>query len=104
MSDIQGHGKQINSQINIEKRVRIVHEELLSDNWAILKKTTLEYQRGNGAWQTLTRETYDRGNGATILLYSKARRSVILTRQFRFPAFVNGHSGFLIEAPAGLLD
>jgi ADP-ribose pyrophosphatase len=70
----------------------------------VLKKTTFDYCRRDGRWQTLTRETYDRGNGATALLYNRARRTVLLTRQFRFPAYVNGHDGFLIEAAAGLLD
>ena len=94
----------VDDQINIGQRVRVLSEELLSDNWAILKKTTLAYQRRDGEWQTLTRETYDRGNGAAILLYSKAKKSVILTRQFRYPAFVNHHPALLIEACAGLLD
>jgi nudix-type nucleoside diphosphatase (YffH/AdpP family) len=69
-----------------------------------LKKTRFERRRRDGTWQELTRETYDRGNGATILLYNLDKRTVILTRQFRYPAFVNGHSGTLIEAAAGLLD
>ena len=94
----------ITHQLNIQNRVRLVQEELLSDNWAILKKTTLNYQRGDGQWQTLTRETYNRGNGATILLYNKTQRTVILTRQFRYPAYVNQHPALLIEACAGLLD
>ena len=85
-------------------RVRIQQVEVLSDDWYSLKKTTFAYQRNNGEWQTQTRETYDRGNGATILLYHLSQRTVILTRQFRFPAFVNGHHGLLIETPAGLLD
>ncbi|HVU10971.1 MAG TPA: NUDIX domain-containing protein [Phototrophicaceae bacterium] len=89
---------------NLRERVRVVQEELLSDNWAILKKTTLDYQRSDGSWQTLIRETYDRGNGAAILLYNRATQTVLLTRQFRYPAFVNGHPEPLIEACAGLLD
>jgi nudix-type nucleoside diphosphatase (YffH/AdpP family) len=89
---------------DLRERVRVVREELLSDNWAILKKTTLEYQRGDGSWQTLIRETYDRGNGAAILLYNRAQKTVILTRQFRYPAFVNQHPEMLIEVCAGLLD
>jgi nudix-type nucleoside diphosphatase (YffH/AdpP family) len=87
-----------------EERVSIRSVELLSDSWYILKKTTFDYRRRDGTWQRQTRETYDRGNGAVMLLYSLARGTVILTRQFRFPAYVNGHHGFLIEAPAGLLD
>jgi nudix-type nucleoside diphosphatase (YffH/AdpP family) len=85
-------------------RVRIQSVEVLSDDWYVLKKTTFDFRRADGRWQRQSRETYDRGNGATILLYSPAQRTVILTRQFRFPAFVNGHPGFLIETPAGLLD
>ena len=84
--------------------VRIREEQLLADDWHVLKKTTFDYRRRAGRWQTLTRETYDRGNGATALLYNLQRRTVLLTRQFRFPAYVNGHDGFLIEAAAGLLD
>ena len=87
-----------------EGRIRIQRVEVLSDDWYTLKKTTFEYLRSDGVWQTQSRETYDRGNGATILLYNVARGTVILTRQFRFPAFVNGHSGMLVEACAGLLD
>ncbi|HAT31448.1 MAG TPA: ADP-ribose pyrophosphatase [Janthinobacterium sp.] len=86
------------------ERVRIQQVEVLSDDWYTLRKTTFDYLRRDGRWQRQTRETYDRGNGATILLYNRARRTVLLTRQFRFPAYVNGHSGFLIETAAGLLD
>lgn len=85
-------------------RVRIQQVETLSDNWATLKKTTFDFQRSDGSWQQLTRETYDRGNGATILLYNRQQQTVILTRQFRYPTYVNGHDGFLIETCAGLLD
>jgi nudix-type nucleoside diphosphatase (YffH/AdpP family) len=88
----------------VENRIRILKVETLSDDWYILKKTTFEYQRRDGSWQRQSRETYDRGNGATILLYNVERRTVVLTRQFRFPAYVNQHSGMLIEACAGLLD
>ncbi|AMP00774.1 nudix-type nucleoside diphosphatase, YffH/AdpP family protein [Collimonas arenae] len=87
-----------------DDRVRIHNVEILSDDWYLLKKTTFDYLRADGAWQTLTRETYDRGNGATVLLYNRERRSVILIRQFRFPTYGNGHDGFLIETAAGLLD
>jgi nudix-type nucleoside diphosphatase (YffH/AdpP family) len=88
----------------MKDRIRIVKVETLSDDWYVLKKTTFEFQRSDGTWQTQSRETYDRGNGATILLYNRARRTVILTRQFRFPTYVNGYHGLLIETPAGLLD
>ncbi len=85
-------------------RIRIQKVETLSDDWYVLKKTTFDIRRRNGTWQTMSRETYDRGNGATILLYSPAKGTVVLTRQFRFPCFVNGHDGMLIETCAGLLD
>jgi nudix-type nucleoside diphosphatase (YffH/AdpP family) len=87
-----------------DDRVQIQKVEVLSHDWYLLQKTTFNYRRSNGTWQTLTRETYDRGHGATILLYNLAKRSVILIRQFRFPTYGNGHDGFLIETPAGLLD
>ena len=87
------------------ERVRIKSVEVLSDDWYVLKKTTFDYLRNNGTWQTQRRETYDRGNGATLLLYNLEQQTVILTRQFRFPAYVNGlESGLLIETAAGLLD
>lgn len=84
--------------------VRIVEDRILSDDWYSLKKYTFDIQRRNGDWQRLSREVYDRGNGATILLYNRDRKTVILTRQFRFPVFMNGHDGYLIETAAGLLD
>ena len=86
------------------ERIRIKAVQTLSDDWYTLKKTTFELLRRDGTWQQQSRETYDRGNGAAILLYNLERRTVVLTRQFRFPAYVNGHSGMLIEAAAGLLD
>lgn len=90
--------------MSIAHRVRIEDVTVLSDDWYVLKKTTFSFRRSDGSWQRQSRETYDRGNGATILLYDPTRRTVILTRQFRYPAFVNGHDDLLIEAPAGLLD
>lgn len=85
-------------------QIRNIRSQLLSDNWYTLKKYTFELQRRDGQWQEQSREAYDRGNGATILLYNLARRTVVLTRQFRLPVWINGHSGALIEAAAGLLD
>ncbi|HWL85166.1 MAG TPA: GDP-mannose pyrophosphatase NudK [Polyangiaceae bacterium] len=86
-------------------RVRIHQVEVLSDDWYVLKKTTFEYLRRDGTWQKQSRETYDRGNGAALLLYNREKKTVILIRQFRFPAFVNGLSdGMLVEACAGLLE
>lgn len=86
-------------------RVRIQQVETLSADWGLLKKTTFDYLRRDGSWQRQTRETYDRGNGATILLYERARRTVLLIRQFRLPTLGNGLAdGLLVETPAGLLD
>ncbi|MBX9244459.1 NUDIX domain-containing protein [Actinotalea ferrariae] len=85
--------------------VRVVDVELLASAWHVLRRTTLEYRGRDGRWSTQQRETYDRGNGATVLLHDVERRTVLLTRQFRFPAYVNGHpDGMLVEAAAGLLD
>jgi nudix-type nucleoside diphosphatase (YffH/AdpP family) len=87
------------------KQISIVKEELLSDNWYTLKKYTYEILKQDGSRQIQTREVYDRGNGAVILLYNQKFKTVILTRQFRLPSFVNGNEkGVLIEACAGLLD
>ncbi len=90
--------------MSVRDRVRVIEERLLSDNWYILKTTHFEFRRADGRWQAQHRETYDRGNGAAILLYSLPRRSVIMTRQFRYPAFVNHYDELMIEVPAGLLD
>jgi len=90
--------------MTISDRVRVKHVEVLSDDYYLLKKTTFEYRRGNGEWQTQTRETYDRGNCATVLPYNLAQRTVILVRQFRYPAYINGYDDLLIEAAAGVLD
>jgi nudix-type nucleoside diphosphatase (YffH/AdpP family) len=85
--------------------VRITDVELLAAGWHVLRRTTLEYRGPSGEWETQQRETYDRGNGATVLLYDPERRTVLLTRQFRYPVYVNGHpDGMLIETAAGLLD
>ena len=86
-------------------KIQILHTEILSDNWYVLKKITCEYFKKDGARHIQTREAYDRGNGAAILLYNKDDTTVILTRQFRLPTFINGNeTGMLIEACAGLLD
>ncbi|MEX5717879.1 NUDIX domain-containing protein [Geodermatophilus maliterrae] len=79
--------------------------EVLSSSWYVLRRTTFDHRRRDGRWSTEQRETHDRGNGATVLLYDVARRTVLLTRQFRFPAYVNGSpDGMLVETAAGLLD
>ncbi len=86
-------------------KVRNIKKELLSDNWYSLNKVTFEYQRADGQWETQVREAYDRGNGAVILLYNKAKQSVVLTRQFRMPTYLNGNAdGMMIEACAGILE
>jgi nudix-type nucleoside diphosphatase (YffH/AdpP family) len=85
--------------------VVVTDVELLASGWHVLRRTTLERRRSDGEWVTEQRETYDRGNGATMLVYDVERRTVLLTRQFRYPVYVNGHpDGLLIEAAAGLLD
>ncbi|MHA4846971.1 GDP-mannose pyrophosphatase NudK [Flavitalea antarctica] len=89
----------------MNERVKILDTTILSDNWYVLKKVTYEYRQKDGKWLTYNREAYDRGNGATILLYNTTEKTVILTRQFRMPTYINGNeSGMLIEACAGLLD
>jgi len=90
--------------MTIHDRVRVHEVTLLSDNWYTLRTTAFDWRRNDGQWQRMHRETYDRGNGATLLPYNLQRRTVLLTRQFRYPAFVNGHDDLLIEAAAGLLD
>ncbi len=90
--------------MSVANRIRIKATRLLSDNWYILRTTTFDWLRANGEWQTQHRETYDRGNGVALLLYNTERRTVVLTRQFRYPAYVNGHDDLMIEAAAGLLD
>ncbi|EOV9656047.1 NUDIX domain-containing protein [Cronobacter turicensis] len=89
---------------SVREKVRIIETQTLSDDWYVLKKYTFDYQRSDGQWQRQSREAYDRGNGATILLYNRAERCVILTRQFRLPVFLNGYDGLLTETAAGLLD
>ncbi len=87
------------------RNVTIKNSELLSDNWYILKKITYDFTDAAGNQKTHIREVYDRGNGAAILLYNKEQKTVILTRQFRLPTFINGNEdGMMIEACAGLLD
>ena len=87
--------------------IKNIQKRTLSDQWYLLEKYTYEYQKEDGSWETQEREAYDRGNGACVLLYDPERRTVILTRQFRMPTFINGNKndgGMMIEACAGLLD
>ncbi|MEZ4886314.1 MAG: GDP-mannose pyrophosphatase NudK [Chitinophagales bacterium] len=89
----------------MNENIKITQTELLSDNWYRLNKVTYQYRKKNGEWETQVREAYDRGNGATILLYNTEKKTIILTRQFRLPTYVNGNEdGMMIEACAGLLD
>lgn len=85
--------------------IKDVEKKLLSDNWYTLNKYTYKYQKPDGSWETQEREAYDRGNGAAILLYNSKKKTVVLTRQFRMPTYVNGNDdGMMIEVCAGLLD
>ncbi|WP_405382765.1 GDP-mannose pyrophosphatase NudK [Maribacter sp. LLG6340-A2] len=87
------------------KNIRNIEKEILSDNWYTLNKYTFEYQKPDGTWETQNREAYDRGNGAAILLYNADKGTVVLTKQFRMPTYVNGNEdGMMIEVCAGLLD
>ena len=90
--------------MSIADRIRVKDVRLLSDDHYTLKTTTFEWRRANGEWQTQHRESYDRGNGATLLPYHLKQRTVVLVRQFRYPAYLNGYDDLLIETAAGLLD
>ncbi len=86
-------------------RIKNIEKELLSDNWYTLNKFSYDFKTNNGEWVRQEREAYDRGNGAAILLYNTEKQSVILTKQFRMPTYVNGNEdGYMIEVCAGLLD
>ncbi len=89
----------------MKNNIKNIQTKILADDWAVLKKLTYEYQRNDGTWETHIRQAYDRGNGVAILLYSPEKKTVILTRQFRIPTYLNGNaSGMLIETCAGKLD
>ncbi len=88
----------------MQGRIRIKSVEVLSEGWSRLENIVFDYQRRDGSWETQTRETYNRGNGATILPFDRERSTVLLVKQFRYPAFATGHPEPLIEACAGLLD
>jgi nudix-type nucleoside diphosphatase (YffH/AdpP family) len=95
----------IKNNHNILNNINILKTEILSDNWYTLRKVTYQSTHADGTVEVQSREAYDRGNGATILLYNKNMQSVILTRQFRMPTYLNGNeNGYLIECCAGLLD
>jgi GDP-mannose pyrophosphatase NudK len=89
----------------MNNRIKIKEKKVLSNNWYTLNKITFDYQTKKGEWIEQSREAYDRGNGAVILLYNVSKKTVILTRQFRMPTYLNGNeSGMMVEACAGLLD
>src|SRR5579871_692590 len=92
------------NELTVSDRIRIKDERVLSKSHGTLKSTTFEWRRSDGKWQTMTRDVFDRGDAAAILPYNVSRRTVVLTRQFRLPTYVNGHDDLLIEAVAGLLD
>ncbi|MEW6769078.1 MAG: NUDIX domain-containing protein [Pseudomonadota bacterium] len=85
-------------------RVRIKAVDVLHQGWSLLKRTSYDFKRRDGSWQKQTRETYDRGDGIAVLLYDPDRATIILIRQFRFPAFYHGEAGELTEVPAGKLE
>ena len=86
-------------------RIKNLNKKLLSDNWYTLHKVSYDFHKKDVLWERQQRESYDRGNGATILLYNKSKGTIILTRQFRLPTYLNGNkTGMLIETCAGLLD
>jgi nudix-type nucleoside diphosphatase (YffH/AdpP family) len=90
--------------MTVSDRIRVQNVRVLSDDYGLLKTTTFEWRRSDGGWQTQRRETYQRSNAATLLPYNLAERTVVLVRQFRYPAYVNGYDDLLIEAAAGMLD
>ena len=90
--------------MSVADRIRIKAVTVLSDDYGLVKKTVFDWRRADGRWATQTRETYDRGDGCALLPYNLAQRTVLLTRQFRYSAYVTGHDDLLIEAAAGLLD
>ena len=90
--------------MTISDRVRVKNVSVLSDRHYRLNEVEFDYRRGDGEWQTQKREVFDRGHAATLLPYNLASRTVVLTRQFRLPAYLVGHDDFMIEAAAGMLD
>ena len=90
--------------MSVADRIRVKNVRVLSDSYATLTEATFEWRRSNGEWQTQTRETFERGDAATLLPYNLRQRTVVLVRQFRYPAYVNGYDDLLIETAAGLLD
>ncbi len=90
--------------MSVADRIRVKDVKVLSHDWYLLKKTVFDWRRDDGQWRTMSRETYDRGDGCTLLPYNLAARTVLLTRQFRYPTYVTGYDDLLVETAAGLLD
>jgi len=90
--------------MTISDRIRVKDVRVLSNEHYVLKAVTFDYRRGNGEWQTLHREVFDRGHAAALLPYNSASRTVVLVRQFRLPAYLSGHDDLMVEAAAGMLD
>jgi len=90
--------------MTVSDRVRVKNVSVLSDRHYRLNEVEFDYRRGDGEWQTQKREVFDRGDAATLLPYNLANRTVVLTRQFRLPAYLAGHDDLMIEAAAGMLD
>src|SRR5690349_11377696 len=89
----------------MNKNIKNIQTKILHKDWSVLKKLTYEFHKNDGTWETQVREAYDRGDGATILLYNPSEKTVILTSQFRIPTYLNGNpTGLMIEACAGKLD
>lgn len=89
--------------MSVKDRIRVRDVRVLSDNHYTLRATTYDWRRSSGEWQTQQRQTFDRGNGVALLPYNRTQETVILIRQFRYPTYVNGYDGLLVEAPAGTL-
>ncbi|MEH2532295.1 nudix-type nucleoside diphosphatase (YffH/AdpP family) [Bradyrhizobium sp. AZCC 1588] len=90
--------------MSLADRVRVKNVTVLSDRHYRLEEVEFDYRRGDGEWQTMKREVFDRGHAATLLAYNVASRTVVLTRQFRLPPYRAGHDDLMIEAAAGMLD
>ncbi len=89
----------------MSEKIKNVEKTLLSDNWYTLHKYSFDYLNSQDEWERQEREAYDRGDGATVFLYNSDKGTIVLTRQFRLPTYVNGNKGgLLIESCAGLLD
>ncbi|MCP4999759.1 MAG: NUDIX domain-containing protein [Hyphomicrobiales bacterium] len=90
--------------MSISNRVRVRETRKIHQGWSSLTEATIDFQRRDGDWQTMVRDSYDCGHGSSILLYNLERRTVILVRQFRYSAYSDGYDELIIETPAGLLD